>query len=297
MTSGKDGVLVTITGVTGSSTRSPGTHMAVAGDGTYKGSFSGGCVEAAVVGEALRTLNDGNAKSLRFGAGSPFIDIRLPCGGGLDLLFIPRPDIGLLDAVISDLERREAVSLYMTNEGAISLLDYPPRLSGWEGDHFIASHRPDIRVFVIGHGDETMAMARLCDAFGADVVVLTPDRAIAAAIGEAGIAVHWLKIPGRSKDLCADNDSAIIFLFHDHDWEEEIMVQALEQDAFFIGLMGSHATHSRRMQLLRARGVSDQNLDRLVGPVGLIPASRDPDTLAISALAQIIERYKVRNSG
>ena len=65
--------LVTITDVIGSSSRAPGTHMAVAEDGSYVGSFSGGCVEAAIVGEAQRVMAGGVAESLRLGAGSPFI--------------------------------------------------------------------------------------------------------------------------------------------------------------------------------------------------------------------------------
>ena len=70
--------LVTITGLTGSSSRPVGTLMGVAEDGCFAGSFSGGCIEAAVVAEAVEAIRDGRPRQVRYGAGSPYIDIRLP---------------------------------------------------------------------------------------------------------------------------------------------------------------------------------------------------------------------------
>jgi xanthine dehydrogenase accessory factor len=54
--------------------------MAVCADGRHLGSFSGGCIEAAIVAEALDCLKA--ARQVRCGVGSPYIDVRLPCGGG-----------------------------------------------------------------------------------------------------------------------------------------------------------------------------------------------------------------------
>ena len=64
-------VLVTLVGIAGSSPRALGAQMAVAADGDYRGSFSGGCIEAAIVAEALAVLDDGETRMVRFGAGSP----------------------------------------------------------------------------------------------------------------------------------------------------------------------------------------------------------------------------------
>lgn len=107
---GERTALVTITNATGSSTRAPGTHMAVTESGAALGSFSGGCVEAAVIGEAQRVITLGKAKTIRFGAGSPLIDIRLPCGGGMDLLSLPQPADAALQAASDKLSAREATA-------------------------------------------------------------------------------------------------------------------------------------------------------------------------------------------
>ena len=84
--------LVTVLAVEGSAMRNPGTHMAVSEDGSFAGSLSGGCIENAVVAEACAALTQRQPRIVRFGAGSPYLDIRLPCGGGLDIHFQPLAD-------------------------------------------------------------------------------------------------------------------------------------------------------------------------------------------------------------
>lgn len=280
---GERTALVTITAVIGSSSRAPGTHMAVSESGAFCGSLSGGCVEAAVVGEAQRVMATGRAEIVRLGAGSPLIDIRLPCGGGLDLLIAPDPDHGALTLAARLLQDREPVALAIGRDGAVVVRDHAT--GGWQGGQFIALHHPDLRLFIVGHGAETQALARLAGAHGADVVVLSPDADIVEG------ALH-LRTPAASPHLVCDPFSAVVMLFHDHDWEPALLAQALEQPAFFIGAMGSRIAHARRLQALRALSVGEASLARIVTPVGLIPAARDPDTLALSVLAQVVSVYQ-----
>ncbi len=288
---GEATALVTVTHVIGRSSRAPGTHMAVGETGAFRGSLSGGCVEAAVVGEAIRIIGAGQAELLRFGEGSPFIDIRLPCGGGVDLLIVPRPAPAIIRAAGERLEARKPVTLAIGRDGALMLETGAPAASAWRGDVFLAAHRPDLRLFVLGHGAEVETLARLARAYGADVRLLTPDRTIADAMAEEGFAAHWLKTPGQTADLAPDRHSAVILLFHDHDWEAELLMQAVGQEAFYVGAMGSRATHAARLDTLRARGVTEGMLRRIRGPIGLIPATRDPDTLALSVLSEVVALY------
>ena len=82
-------------------------------------------------------------------------------------------------------------------------------------------------------------------------------------------------------------------LFHDHEWETALLAQALGQPALFIGAMGSAATHARRLEALAAAGVGAAAASRVTGPIGLIPAARDPQTLALSVLAQVVAAYNL----
>lgn len=283
-------VLVTLTGVTGSAARAPGEQMAVAGDGASIGSFSGGCVEAAVVAEAQEVLAEGHARQVRFGAGSPYIDIRLPCGGGIDLLFTPDPDPRQVDAALRRLEERRPVCLLLSLTGGIAVSDEPgEQMTGWHETAFQVRHDPPLRMVIMGHGAEPGALTDVALAWGAEVVLLSPQEALVEDAQARGVSAHRLHMLGRSEALVTDPWTAVIALFHDHDWETALLEQALGGDPFFIGAMGSRKTHSERLRRLAEAGCAATDLVRVIGPVGLIPATRDPRTLAVSILAQVLE--------
>jgi xanthine dehydrogenase accessory factor len=285
--------LVTITGLTGSSSRPVGTLMGVAEDGSFAGSFSGGCIEAAVVAEAQEALREGQTRQVRYGAGSPYLDIRLPCGGGVDLLFQPDPDPDTIRRACGLLEQRRPFSLIQNELGGLSLiLDAPKSTAGWEEDDFISWYAPSLKIVVIGHGAESLALVQLGLPYGAGVQLLTPDERLGALANNLGAQVEILTMPRPTHALVTDPWSAVVFLFHDHAWEPALMAQALTQPAFFIGAMGSQRTHAQRLRKLRERGVPEESLSRIVAPLGLIPSARDPLTLGLSALSQVVEGYR-----
>jgi xanthine dehydrogenase accessory factor len=289
---GEKTALVTLTGLSGSSPRDPGTHMAVSETGAYLGSLSGGCVEAAIVGEAKRVIASGRAEQLRLGEGSPFIDLRLPCGGALDILVAPAPGVESLHKACTWLAARQPVTLLLGQCGSLATrLALPDDHSGWHLGAYLVRHDPDMRLLVAGHGAETLALARLGLSFGAEVAVLCPNQDLVDAAAGLGAEAWKLQTRQRSPHLRADQHTAVVLLFHDHDWELELLMQALEQEAFFIGAMGSRTTQAQRLRALAQRGVPAAALARLVGPIGLIGRARDPDTLALSAIAQIVNQY------
>lgn len=292
---GERAVLVTLTDVIGTSSRAPGTHMAVTETGASIGSLSGGCVEAAVVAEARDVLARGKADLVRFGAGSRYIDIRLPCGGGIDLLFTPDPALDVLHDAAALLDARQSVGLHLSYDGSLAL--GPTGKAGRPGPGYVAIHDPDLRVLVVGHGDESRALARLASTYTAEIALLSPDAGLVSEVRLAGIDARILPMPGATSLLNADAFTAVVFLFHDHDWEPELMARALATPAFFVGAMGSRSTHKRRRALLLAEGVPQHDVDRVVGPIGLIPATRDPETLALSILAQVAASLDALRAG
>jgi xanthine dehydrogenase accessory factor len=294
---GERTALVTITDVIGSSSRGPGTHLAVSETGAFRGSVSGGCVEAALVGLAQRTIARGASETIRLGAGSPYIDIRLPCGGGLDLLVIPNPSRDVLSRACAQLDQRQSVHLALHPDGRIWIEQSSDEFSGWSTGVFHVRHDPELRLVIIGHGSETEALTRLAVAYGAMVEVFTPDAAIAEASGQRGARVWHLNGSSSSVRLTGDDHTAIVMLLHDHDWEPELLIQALSVRAFYIGAMGSRRTHERRLTTLRQHGVPDALSRRIVGPIGLLPSARDPKTLALSILSQIVNAYRSPSGG
>jgi xanthine dehydrogenase accessory factor len=247
--------------------------MAVSEDGEFQGSLSGGCIEAAVVAEAQATLRDGKPRVQRYGAGSPLIDIRLPCGGAVDLLFTPIDGDASALSVLDGFEDRKPALL---------------NLSMPNGDRLTVHHAPPLRLFIFGHGGTVEALSNLAAPIGAECFVYTPDPSIAARVGPSAVILASRSMPPT---LVSDPWTAIAFLFHDHDWEPELMRAALDQPALMIGAMGSLKTHAERLSRMRELGLSEEKLVRIKAPIGLIPSSRDPETLALSILAEAVTAY------
>ncbi|MDB5721378.1 MAG: XdhC family protein [Alphaproteobacteria bacterium] len=281
-------MLATITGLTGTGARAIGTHMAVLDDGASAGSFSSGCVEAAIVAEAQAVLAEGRPRTTRFGQDSPYMDIRLPCGGGMDVRFVPDPPAAAMDRAASLLAERSPITLFLDGPGGVAVEP------GWspQDDGFRVRHAPALRVVLLGHGAEMVATLKLGLAHGADIVVVSPEADFVAEAEAVGAEAHHLKSPGSPVALAADPWTALLYLFHDHDWEPDLMERGLATPAFWIGAMGSRRTQAARRAALSARGVDAEAIARIQGPVGLIPSSRDPATLALSAFAEIVGAYQ-----
>jgi xanthine dehydrogenase accessory factor len=87
---GRRVAIARVIGIEGSGPRDPGATMAVSEDGEVAGSVSGGCVEGAVVTEALSVLKDGKAKLCTFGySDDEAFAVGLTCGGTVHLLVEP----------------------------------------------------------------------------------------------------------------------------------------------------------------------------------------------------------------
>jgi xanthine dehydrogenase accessory factor len=264
---GVPGVLITLVAIEGTSSRAIGTQMAVLADGRQVGSFSGGCIERTIAAEAMQVLADGRARTVRYGIGSPYIDVRLPCGGGIDLLFTPAPDAALVADTLARLDRREPTRLAL-------------------GAH-VQVYAPALRLIVLGHGEDLLALARLARAFGVDVAAYAPAQDTLHDEGVMPLTTRTT-LPAITSDAW----TAIVFAFHDHDWEEFLLPQALALPAFYHGAVGSRRTHHARIEQLRADGVPKARIDALRGSIGLIPATRNPATLALSILAELVQDYE-----
>ena len=284
---GGQGVLCVITHVDGPSYRPLGAMMAVLADGRRIGTLSSGCVEADIALHAAKALENGAPYQVRYGKGSPFADIVLPCGGGLEILLLPRPDVRVLDALLSHHAAREACVLEVDRRSG-ALCAVAEGETGWTGDIFSVTIEPEICFFVFGKGPETATFAGLVQAAGYPNLVLSPDTETLEAVARAGCATRHLTHAHCPKDLPIDARSAVVLFFHDHEWEPPILAQALTSAAFYVGAQGSQrAADLRRMELVRL-GANETTLARLHGPIGLVPSARDARKLAVSVLAEVL---------
>lgn len=283
-----DAVLCVITGVEGPSYRPVGAMMAVFPDGDRTGTLSSGCIESDIALHAVQALEAGVPLALRYGQGSPFMDIQLPCGGGLDIMLVPNPDRQVLGTLTDRrAARRPGILEIDKDTGAMSFADTGE--TGWQGGTFRIRETPGIRFLVFGKGPEAATFAALVQGAGYQNVLLSPDDETLADGTSAGCETIRITRPMLPEDLSVDPWTAVILFFHDHDWEPPILAAALETEAFYIGSQGSQRARDARDMELQVMGVSGDKLDRLYGPVGLIRSARDAGTLAVSVLAEILQ--------
>ncbi|CAN7675878.1 XdhC family protein [Rhizobium leguminosarum] len=260
--------LGTLVDIRGGSARALGAHMAVAADGRFCGYVSGGCVEAAVASEALLAMAQGRDRTVKFGDGSPFFDIVLPCGGGISVAIHILKDVGALRHVLDRLERRQAAGLVYSPERQTLISVDPPLRACWSEADFLTVYRPRTRIVLSGQTLEAQAVARLAEASGYDVIAVAP----------GGV---------RSVADIIDPFTAVVLLHHELDAEAAILETALRSPGFYIGALGSTRTHRRRVERLTAMAFRQDDIARIKAPIGMFGPTRDATSLALSVLADI----------
>jgi len=269
--------LVSSIEIEGGSARKAGSLAVVSEDGGMHGYLSNGCIDRDIQLQALEALTTNEARVVRYGRGSKFLDLQLPCGGALTLLIDPQPDLDALGKAHADLLARRETDLTFT----------PPE--GASIDPVKFRYQPKFRLVLAGRGAVFRAVVRAANAAGFEVFALTPDETDIEEIARDTFAPpRKMTTPDASSDLFQmDEHTAFLTLFHDHEWEAQLIRDALETQVRFIGCLGSKTTHMGRLAQLSSLGVSTPNLERVKGPIGVVPALRDANLIALSALAEI----------
>ncbi len=285
MRSGERVALVTLVKVEGSSPRPLGAQMAISENSEWVGYLSGGCVERAIVDEALDAIEAGGNRRVRYGHGSKYLDIRLPCGSAIELIIDVNITERDLAAIESSLSRRQPTSICIPS---MSTDEYPTQA--------ITRHfQPRRRLIVAGTGPATVQLAKLGQLSGFETVVYAAGSDTQHASNLASIATIALSSTTILPDFKADARSAIVLMFHDHEWEVDLIPAALESDAFYIGAMGSRRTHHARLKTLREKGVDAGRLGRIRGPAGLFSGAKSAQDIAVSILAEIMQIERAAN--
>lgn len=267
--------LVTLVAIEGSSPRPLGAQMAVSRSGRWVGYLSGGCIERAIVAEALEAIAAGVNRRVRYGRGSKYLDIELPCGSAVELVFdVGRhaKDIASIDA---QLQRRQP-----------AMMTVPGCAAG--AAETLRVYQPRRRLLVIGVGPATVSLVHLGLSTGWEVKLYSPDRPTIKALRSTGAEIVPLTGVNSEPALQADMRTAIVFMFHDHRWESRLLPAALQTDAFYIGAMGSRRTHAVRLDLLIRQGFAPDQLSKIRGPAGMFSGVKNAHDIALSILAEIV---------
>ncbi|WP_417587236.1 XdhC family protein [Pararhodobacter oceanensis] len=299
---GARAALATVIETWGSAPRQAGSQLAISGAGEIMGSVSGGCVEGAVVAEALEALADGKPRILTYGVSDEnAFSVGLACGGTIRILVEPvgaaLPE-DLLARIVAARAAREAlgygVHLETWARRLIERETMPERFradkSGLEADgEFIALFNPPLRLLIVGAVHIAQALIPMARLAGYDPVLIDPREAFASPARFPGTALRHDWPDEALAAEAPDARTAVVTLTHDSKLDDPAIITALEAEVFYLGCLGSTRTHAKRLERLRAEGLDEAQLARIHAPVGLAIGAKTPAEIAVSILAQITE--------
>lgn len=303
---GRSAALATVVETWGSAPRPVGSQLAISADAELVGSVSGGCVEGAVVAEAIEAMQNGVSRILEYGVtDDDAFSVGLACGGRIKVMVEPVSvgdgiALDLLEGVVAARAARRAVGIETDTTVWTRRLVGPEAhiarfaadKAGFEGQSFVTLYSPPLRMIVVGGvhiAQPLMAMARLG---GYDAVLVDPREAFATAARFPGerLLHEWPDAALANEGL--DARTAIITLTHDPKLDDPAIEMALRTPVFYLGCLGSLRTHAKRVTRLQERGYTMAEIERIDAPIGADIGARSPAEIAISVMAQLTERLR-----
>lgn len=309
-----------------SSPRPVGSCLAVTGDGRMAGAISMGCVESDIREHLLDLLqNNRPPRLLHYGAANDMLlEIGLTCGGEIDVMLsrfnINTPAWKLLNEKANDrpcllftvidgehagrhwclcADASEADSLKDAEFERIARAEAPNLFlhkrsqcyKNARGERLFAQYfTPRTPLLLVGGNPIAIALCDLAARTGFEVTVIDPRTSVAPSeyYPSAKTVIHeWPQEAMRK--LGVDERWFVAVLSHDQKLDVPAIETALALNCAYVGLLGSQGTQQKRREALIARGVSEERLNSIYGPIGFkgIGAITSGE-IAVSILAEII---------
>ena len=300
MAAGHQVTLATIVRTWGSAPRPVGALLVIRDDGLVSGSVSGGCVEDDLIEKVkvnkvardqpvVVTYGVTNEEATRWG---------LPCGGTLELVLEPLNESSGIAELLETIGKQQLVSRRLEIEtGRVTLTagKWSDMLE-FDGKVLSTVHGPRWRLILIGAAQMTRYLAEMARMLDYQVIVIDPREEYYNAWDMPGLDVNR----GMPDDVIAalnlDGHSAVVALTHDPKLDDLALMEALKSAAFYVGAIGSKKNNDARRTRLKEFDLSDDEIARLHGPVGLYLGSKTPPEIALAIMAEMTAvRYGVPN--
>ena len=324
---GESFALATVTAVSGSAPRLPGSCMAIAPESLrFLGSVSSGCLDVEVVEAARAALVSGHPQMLRFGPdGQPPWTDGLTCGGWIAVRVEPwwgsHPRVearAIVPHLRGWLERDEPAvvlsrddchlavspdgaafgdsSAFTSEEIQTALAhlsaELPPGMFGPEAEAvFIRTIRRRPRLIIVGATDVAIRLVPCAREAGFATVVIDPRAPYADPsrfpTPPDRLARIWPQ--GILHELRPGPRDVAVVVTHDPKIDDAALLALLRTRAGYVGAMGSTRSHAHRLERLRGQGATEADLARIHGPAGIHLATPDAAGIAVGILAGILQ--------
>lgn len=289
--SGHRVALATVVKTWGSAPRPVGALTAIRDDGMVAGSVSGGCIEDDLIalvrsGELMQE----KPATTRYGVSAEQAQrFGLPCGGTIELVVEPLSTASGLDDLLNRVERHELVMRRLDMEsGAVTVgpAGSQDRVS-FDGKSLVTVHGPRWRLLLIGAGQLSKYIAQMAQALDYQVTVCDPRTEYADTWDVPGAALERGMPDDVVTGMVLDGHSAVVAVTHDPKLDDLALLEALKSPAFYVGAIGSRKNNDARRRRLAEFDLSQAEIARLHGPVGLRIGGNTPPEIALAILAEM----------
>lgn len=288
---GRRVLLVTVVKTWGSSPRPPGAMLAVRDDGHVVGSVSGGCIEDDLIDRTHRLgMTQKAVEVITYGVSADEARrFGLPCGGTLQLVAEPLTRESGMRALLREIEAGHLTARrldVLTGEATL----HPARATDgltFDGKTLMTVHGPRFRMLVIGASQLSKYLAQIAVGLDYQVTVCDPREEYTETWDIPGVTVVRTMPDDTVRAMRLDERCAVVALTHDPKLDDMALMEALKSPAFYVGALGSRANNAKRRVRLLEVDVTEAELARLHGPVGLFIGSRTPPEIAVSILAEV----------
>jgi xanthine dehydrogenase accessory factor len=304
--------LATVVETWGSAPVPIGGQMAIARDGRFQGSVSGGCIENDIIVEAEDVLETGKPKTLSFGvADETAWRAGLPCGGQIKV-FIERFDNSagnLIDRAITARESRRGLVIRTElkdasreaferggdvpaevadrfRSGESKLIETP------DGNVFLQALVPPARVVIVGATHLAQLFAEQVKLVGYELIVVDPRTAYASDTRFEGVRMITEWPQDALPAIGLDPYTAVVALAHVAHLDDEALKVALKTECLYVGALGSTRNHAKRTERLKEAGFTDADIARIKAPIGIDIGAQTPAEISVSIMADIIRSLR-----
>ncbi len=289
--SGRRVVLATVIRTWGSAPRPIGALSAIRDDGMVVGSVSGGCVEDDMIARVKEgTLAENTPTTIKYGVSAEEAQrFGLPCGGTLELVLEPLTAASGLQDLLARIERHELVLRRLdmkTGRASIGPAQWSDLLA-FDGVTLSTVYGPRWRLLIIGAGQLSTYLAQMAQALDYQITVCDPRMEYTETWSLPGVELKRGMPDDVVTAMNLDGHSAVVTLTHDPKLDDMALLEALKSPAFYIGAIGSRKNNDARRQRLAEFDLSQAEIARLHGPVGLKIGSKTPPEIAVAILAEM----------
>ena len=285
-------VLGTVVRTWGSSPRPPGSMMIVRDDGQVAGSVSGGCIEDDLIGRIQRGELGGRLPQVTtYGASAEEAQrFGLPCGGSVQVVLEPLGAQSQLRELLAAIEQHRVVRRRLEMATGLVGLAAAQTDEGvrFDGGTLETVHGPRLRLLIIGAGQLSRYLATMAVMLDYRVTVCDPRD----EYHEGWTAVEGVTLSRTMPDdlvlaMNLDAHSAVVAVTHDPKLDDLALMEALKTPAFYVGALGSRRNNEARRRRLTEFDVSESEVRKLRGPVGLNLGGKTPPEIAMSIVAEM----------